>query len=91
MSCNVLKTEYYSIPSHEIGATNAVNGMFFVLKNNFVTISAYYEIEAQKVIKALKVLGIQHNIKFVEAINQNSNGTYEFSLKNFIDNRKRAD
>jgi hypothetical protein len=91
MNCNELKMEYSKIPVHELNATNAVNGMFYLLKNNFVEISAYYEIEAQKMIKALKVLGIQHNIKFIEAFNQNSNGMYEFSLKNFVDNRKRAD
>lgn len=91
MNCNELKKEYYDIPSHELSWTNAKEGMFNLLKNNYVEISAYYEIEAQKLIKALKALGIQHNIKFVEALNQKSHGTYEFSLKNFVDNRKRAD
>jgi hypothetical protein len=86
-----MKTEYYNIPSQEISWTNASDAMLSLLKNNYVEISAYYEIEAQKLIRALKALGIQHTIKFVEAFNTKSQGIYEFSLKNFIDNRKRAD
>jgi len=88
MNCDGLKTNYHSIPSHELDTTTAERGIFFLLKNNFVKISAYYEIEAQKLIKALKALGIQHNIKFVEALNQNCQATYEFSLKNFKDDRE---
>ncbi len=88
MNCNGVKTKYSSIPVHELETTNAERAMYWLLKNNFIRMSVYYEIESQKLIKALKALGIKHNINFIEALNQNCQATYEFSLKDFQDDRK---
>lgn len=85
MSCNV---KFSEINHTETWATNAKDGLLFLLKNGYIKISAYFEIEANKIIKCLKILGIKHEIKFKEPINQNFQGEYEFMLNFFVDDRK---
>lgn len=87
MSCNVMKVRYSEINHSETWANNAKDCLFFLLKNGYVKISAYFEIEANKIMKCLKVLGLKHNINFIEPQNQNFQGEYEITLDFFKDDR----
>ena len=84
------KTKFSEIICHEIVQTNAKGAMWALLKNQFVKISAYNEIEVQRLLKALKDLNVEHSIKFIKPQDKviNAKGEYEFSLDNFIDDRK---
>jgi hypothetical protein len=85
VSCNV---KFSEINHTETWGTNARDGLMFLLKNGYIKISAYFEIEANKIIKCLKILGIRHKINFIAPINNNSNGDYEFMLDFFEDDRE---
>ena len=85
MSCNV---KFSEINYTETWCTNAKDGLMFLLKNGYIRISAYFEIEANKIIKCLKALGVKHKINFISPNINNPNGDYEFMLDFFDDDRK---
>lgn len=84
------KIKWSQIPFTELDYNNARQAMYALLKNGFVRMNAYNEIEIQRLIKALKDLNVEHNMKFIrpqDAI-QNAKGEYEFTLDFFIDDRQ---
>ena len=84
------KTKYSEIDYLERNQDNAKGAMWALLKNQFVKISAYNEIEVQRLIRALKDLNVEHSIKFTKPQDKviNAKGEYEFSLEYFTDDRK---
>jgi hypothetical protein len=87
------KQKYSDIPFHELNTCEAHWALMYLLKNGYVQMNAYNEIEVMKLIKCLKVLKIQLTIKqnhfpkdTVQA--DNEQGIYEFMLENFIYDRK---
>jgi hypothetical protein len=89
MSNYVVK--FNQIDNTDTWATNARSGLYLLLKNGYIKIGAYFEIEVNKIIKCLKVLGIKHEIKFISPTGiQNDVGNYEFTLDFFVDDRKGA-
>lgn len=89
MCCEVYTIVKYSEIKSDVPLNwnNAVGGMRCLLLNGFTNIDGYFEIEVNKLIKALKDLNLQHTMKFVESKNHTSKGNYEFSLNYFVDDR----
>jgi hypothetical protein len=87
------KQKYSEIPFNELDAYYAHWALMNLLKNGYVRMNAYNEIEVMKLIKCLKVLKIRLTIKQNDFPNNtvqgdNEQGIYEFMLENFVDDRK---
>lgn len=77
---------------HETTHTQAHWALFFLLKNGYVRMDAYFEIEVQKLIKCLQTLKLRATIKLnhypKDSIQANNTvGQYEFMLDHFVDDR----
>lgn len=88
MSCYA-KVKYSEISHSETWANTAKDALLFLLKNGYIKIGAYFEIEVTKLIRCLKILGIEHKINFITPINNNCSGDYEFMLDFFEDDREK--
>ncbi|MGC4375916.1 hypothetical protein WD019_03090 [Fictibacillus sp. Mic-4] len=89
---NFAKVRYSEIPIHETSHSQAHWALMYLLKNSYVKMNAYNEIEVQKLIKCLKILKLKVTIKqnyypknSIQA--DNEVGIYEFMLDNFLDDR----
>jgi hypothetical protein len=87
----IMKVKYSEINASELFASDARNSIYLLLKNGYIKIGAYYEIETMKLIKCLKVLGIKHNINYIDSNIPNSQGDYEFTLDFFEDDRNKKE
>jgi hypothetical protein len=85
----ISNVKYTEINASELFHTNAKDCLYLLLKNGYIKIGAYFEIEVTKLIKCLKVLGIKHKINYINLNNPTSQGEYEFTLDFFIDDRKK--
>jgi hypothetical protein len=83
------KIKYSEINNSELCVTNAKDGIYLLLKNGYIKLGAYFEIETIKLIKCLKILGIKHKINYIDSNLSNSCGEYEFMLDYFEDDRKK--
>jgi hypothetical protein len=73
------------IKAEELRAEYANEGMLFLLKNHYVEMSDYYEIEVNKLIKALKNLGQNYSVEYENSSYNNlnsskTNGVFKFYL-----------
>jgi len=87
------KQKYSEIPYMENTTNQAHLALQFLLKNGYVQMNAYYEIEVQKLMKCLRTLKLRVIIKqndFPKGTIQadNEQGIYEFMLEHFVDDRK---
>ena len=86
------KVKYSEINGIETQANEAHWALMFLLKNSYVKMNAYNELEVQKLIKCLKTLKLKVTIKqnyYPKNSMQADNevGQYEFMLDNFVDDR----
>lgn len=84
-----MNVKYSEINPSELYHTNAKDGLYLLLKNGYIKINAYFEIEFIKLIKCLKTLGIKHKISFKDSNTSNTQGDYEIILDFFEDDRKK--
>lgn len=81
------KIKYSEINNSEIFSSNAKDSLYLLIKNGYIKIGAYYEIEMIKLLKCLKILNIKHKLNYINYNILNSQGDYEFMLDYFEDDR----